>query len=116
MHYQNHDYTQIAALVGVPSLASMRIFNDVCFLFKVLNGIVSCPPLLQQIMLRVPLRWLRNMTNNIFHQEMHTTNYGMYSAIARIVRLGNEYAMLGFTDRSYGVFHHLAKRKILRYE
>lgn len=130
MHYLNHDYTQIASRLVVPSLASLRVFNNMCLLFKVLNGIMSCHSLLQhscsllQQITRIPSRCLRNLANNVFYQETHLTNYGIYFAMSRILRFGkigkfgNEYSMLGFMGQSFDAFCHLklAKTMILRYE
>ena len=37
------------------SLSNRRIVSDLCFLFKIINGLIDCPELLKKISIKVPI-------------------------------------------------------------
>jgi hypothetical protein len=50
----NHNTNEIAKFAGLKSLKTRRLVFDATFLYKILNGEIVCPELLQKIGLKVP--------------------------------------------------------------
>ena len=92
MTFKDHNYYPLLLSLNMLTLKTRRVINDLLFLFKLLNGLISCPELLGLIRLHVPVRLLR--TNLLFHVDIHRTNYGKFKPINRLSRCGNDYGSL----------------------
>lgn len=84
----NHSYADILGLLNLDTLVKRRSCADVIFIFKLINGLIVCPDLLNIIQFNVPTRLLRNQ--HTFHIRYHSTNYGKNSPIDRSLKLVNE--------------------------
>ncbi|KAJ8982416.1 hypothetical protein NQ317_017218 [Molorchus minor] len=73
----NHNYDDLMKILNLPTLERRRIHADIIFIYKLLNGIIVCPDLLEIISFNVPNRLLRHY--NTFHIRHHSTNYGKNS-------------------------------------
>lgn len=85
----NHDYTDILILLNLKTLEERRVHSDIIFIFKLINGFIVCPDLLNIINFNVPTRILRNQ--HTFNIQHHSTNYGRNSPIDRSLRAINDY-------------------------
>jgi len=65
-------------------LVDRRKYADICFLFKLINGVISCPELLQFINFHVPKFHSRSCPT--FEIPFHRASYGTYNPIDRIAR------------------------------
>lgn len=83
----DHNYAEILETLELNPLVKRRLYADVIFIFKLLNGIVVCSDLLNLINFNVPNRILRN--NYIFNLKHHATNYGQNSPIDRTLKIIN---------------------------
>ncbi|XP_046662821.1 uncharacterized protein LOC124355706 [Homalodisca vitripennis] len=70
----------------LPPLAARRKVQDLMFLYKVINGLIDCPELLERVFFRLPSHARELFRFRRFH---HVTNYEMNSAMVRMQRLGN---------------------------
>ena len=77
----------IAANLNLRSLKFRRVVADLCFVYKLLNGLVDCPALLSRIKFKVPARNLRNC--QLFCIDYHRTNYGIHSPLVRTLKALN---------------------------
>ena len=73
----------------LPALENRRKLSDLYFIYKLINGYIDCPHLLGQVSLKVPSRSLRK--NEIFSVNVHRTNYGAHSPLARSLALLNDH-------------------------
>ena len=69
------------------TLSARRNMSDISFLYKLINGIISCPPLLECISFHVPQYNTRSCPT--FHIKTHRTNYGQNNPLNRLLTLGN---------------------------
>lgn len=81
-------YTDLLTNLNMQTLKDRRQTADLIFLFKLIHNQIECPDLLENIYFNVPQRSLRT-NNSTFHISFHSTNYGFYSPLQRISRLGN---------------------------
>ena len=49
MRFDQHDYTLIFNLLNMPSLMSIRQYNDLIYMFKVFNYFIDCTDLLRKV-------------------------------------------------------------------
>jgi len=54
MTIDNHGYTQIRSSLNIPTLASRRELADITIIFKLINGNIDAPGLLNCIPFNVP--------------------------------------------------------------
>ena len=90
MTFKDHNYYPLLFSLNMLTLKTRRVVTDLLFLFKLLNGLISCPELLGHIRLHVPVRLLRS--HLLFHVDIHRTNYGKFKPLNRLSQCGNEYA------------------------
>lgn len=95
----SHD--EIRNLLNLPRLSARRDFIDLTFLYKIVNGLINSPEILNRINLAVSQINLRN--NELFYIEYHRTNYGLNTSLQRLCRLGNSVALF------YPLLRHLFK-------
>lgn len=108
----SHDYSQIAAVLNISSLKSHHEAQDVLFLYKIVNRIITCPPLLESVHLHVPSNYLRSLRSStdpadVFHAYISRSTFGKHSPISRITRIANEIDKKGLTvfGPSYSGFY-----------
>ena len=74
MEFNDHNYKTVSKCTDISSLASFRSYQDVLFMYKLLNFRVDCPALLQSVNIYIiyaPVRSLR--PRNLFApRELHT--------------------------------------------
>ena len=81
---------------------------DICFVFKIVNGLFDSQDLLDLVSLNVPQRHLRG--HLLFRVDHHLTNYGQNSPIVRSVRYLNANAYLDVFGESLLAFRRSALR------
>ncbi|KAG8325866.1 hypothetical protein J6590_056572 [Homalodisca vitripennis] len=74
-------------LLRLHPLVVRREVADVVFLYKILNFVVVCPPLLERIAFRLPSG---TRSRRLFELSHLNRNYLQFSSVPRILRLGNE--------------------------
>lgn len=89
MHSINHPSESISLnsiqdSLKLYPLVNRRKYTDICFLFKLINGVISCPELLQFINFHV-LRF-NSRSYPTFKIPFHRTSYGTYNPTDRIAR------------------------------
>lgn len=104
-------YSDILTFLEMSSLEKRRLYFDLCTLFRVVNGLIVSPALLQLINFKVSTRQTRqNMT---FDVSSHVTNYGFYSPISRICREANRLPpTVDFFNSSFNKFKIDVKKYI----
>jgi len=71
---QRHtSYSPLLTLTNLETLQIRRIRLDLCFTFKLLNGIINCSEILEKFNFLVPN--LRTRYSNTFYAPFHRTNY-----------------------------------------
>lgn len=103
-NYLDVDVREVADHYGLVSLTSRRIALDLFFLFKIVNGLVDCPELLQLIDIHVPHRTRLTQT---FAKHHYSTAYEYHSTVPRLMRLGND-SQLEIFGQSFALFRRLA--------
>ncbi|KAJ8949761.1 hypothetical protein NQ317_017998 [Molorchus minor] len=98
----NHNYDDLMKILNLPTLERRRIHADIIFIYKLLNGIIVCPDLLEIISFNVPNRLLRHY--NTFHIRHHSTNYGKNSPIDRSLKVINDFNINLFGSSLQKVF------------
>lgn len=81
-------YTQIRSFFNIPTLASRRELADISFIFKLINGNIDAPDLLNCIPFVIPA--YKNRSSLLFHKPTHGTNYLKNSPIPRTMALCSE--------------------------
>lgn len=84
---QDEDYTSVMRACCLTPLVDRRAVADQCFLHKLLNGVIDCPPLLQGISLNVPQFFARSPC--LFHVPFAPTNYLRDRPLLRLPRDAN---------------------------
>lgn len=88
-NYYNHDYTTLKAMFNVPLLSQRFLYADLLFMFKVINGVISCSNLLSLFGFYVPPRPSRH--SQLFQIPIIRTDYQGNSVVNRLRRLTNHY-------------------------
>lgn len=86
---EDHNYSNIMKELNLQSLKTRRTINDLCFIYKLLNGSINSPELLELITFNIPKKNFRN--HNLFFIALHSSNYGQHSPIDRTLRIINQY-------------------------
>ena len=58
MDREDHDYCPALASFNLTTLEDRRRVADMIFLYKIINGLISCPDLLSLVMFNDPVRSL----------------------------------------------------------
>ena len=103
---------QTMSYLSLNTLSSRREYYDVCFAFKVLNGIIRCSDCLALFSIHVPTYSTRN--HLLLHVPFCRTTYCLYSPVNRISASVNKHAVnLDFFCCSLNSFKKSANRLIL---
>ncbi|XP_054281284.1 uncharacterized protein LOC128998953 [Macrosteles quadrilineatus] len=103
INYLDVNVHLIAVDHGVLSLTSRRAAFDLLLLFKIINGQVDSPELLELINFYVPVSTRRSRPFSKHHQP---TAYAYHSTVPRLLRLGNA-AQLEFFGPSLPLFRRV---------
>lgn len=88
-HFRNggrrldYSYTSMSRQLSLAPLKLRRHNSDMCFLYKLVNGMVSCGFLSEQLVVHPGSRTRQRV---FFRLGFHATNYAFYSPFARICR------------------------------
>lgn len=80
--YKSDNYDVLAGYFSLQPLAKRRVFADLMFAFKVLNGIIKCSGIGNMFTYHVPSRPLRHVP--VLSVDYHRTNYGFNCPLTRI--------------------------------
>ncbi|XP_046666477.1 uncharacterized protein LOC124358227 [Homalodisca vitripennis] len=72
---------EISSYLNLPSLETRRSIHDVHFLYKLVNGIIDCPDLLQKINFQIPTG---TRSRVLFARTSVTTSYAANSPVIRM--------------------------------
>lgn len=81
-NYSYKNTVEIASFVGLRSLKTRRLVHDVTFMYKILNGGIDCPELLQKVGLKVPS--FNSRFNPPFSIPHSNKNYIINSPMCRL--------------------------------
>lgn len=73
------------------NLSTRREVADIVFIFKIINGFIDSPDLLDKFKISVPLRGNRPLNKNTFALSNCRTNYGRNAPVNRLCRAYNKY-------------------------
>jgi len=88
----------VADYCGIQQLSSRRLFNDVSYVYKLINNHVDCPEPLSKISFKVPTFNSRN--NSLFHIDFHCQNYSYYGPLNRMLMSTNKFVNSDFFNDS----------------
>jgi len=84
--YRTTPVDDVGSLFDLPPLEVRREHTDLLTLFRLVNGILDCPSLLDQIDFTV-CRGTRS--RSIFRRQFHNTYYSYHSGLSRLLRTGS---------------------------
>ena len=87
--YRGSPVDQLSAQHGLQSLHHRRRIADLVFLYKLVNGTLDCPSLLQLVDFAVPRR---TRSLSCFRRKYQPTNYSYNTGLSRLIRYGAEVA------------------------
>lgn len=87
INFDQYHRSDMLHMLGLDTLEVRRVRFDMCFVFKLVNGLTDCPRLLSRIGFNTPRRDLRNFC--LFNIPFHSTKYGQHSPIDRTLRTLN---------------------------
>lgn len=87
----NHDYAEAQQRFNLISLEDRRKLNDLCLLYKISNGVLSVPSLLQQVTFRVPEKKLRS--KELFAIPFRRLNVTQNSPLCRFMSTFNSLSL-----------------------
>ena len=90
MHRFDHDYGPAMHIFNFVSMRQRLLLADLTFLFKILNGHISCPHLLGLISFSILPRLLRSCP--LFQVKSYRTNLHLSDPMSRICLCGNNVA------------------------
>uniref|UniRef100_A0A6P7GJH9 Uncharacterized protein LOC114343445 n=1 Tax=Diabrotica virgifera virgifera TaxID=50390 RepID=A0A6P7GJH9_DIAVI len=90
-YIENHDYTGIEQRLSLAPLSVRRDISGGVFVFKIINGLIDCPSLLDSIRFNVPYPGLRY--NVTFNTAFHRTSYGSNMPLDRYMCFLNGFDM-----------------------
>ena len=76
----------VASFLALPSLESRRRSQDIIFLYKLINGTMDCPELLEKINFRISTG---TRSKSLFAHPTASTSYAANSTLMRLHRQGN---------------------------
>ena len=79
----------VASYVSISTLENRRIYHKLCFIFKLVNGLVDAPDLLSMIYFNIPVRTVRSPY--VFFVPYHRRNYALHSPLNSMILLANQY-------------------------
>ena len=105
------DTDLVASYLSVHTLENRRKYHKLCFLFKLLNGLIEAPILLALVGLNVSIRKVR--TPRLFFIPVHKTNYALHSPLNSVLMIANECNTLEFFGISLNAFKKECRKLLL---
>jgi hypothetical protein len=99
------NYPEIRNMCGLQTLSERRSISDMVFLYKLINGLIDSPQILQMVNLHIPKRTTRNRCT--FSTDLATTNYTFNVPIQRMLREGNRLGDIDIFATSLNYFKKL---------
>lgn len=100
------NFSNVAKQCGLNSLSNRRLFNDVNYIYKLINNKIDCPDPLTKIKLKVPTFNSRN--HSLFHIDCNRQNYSYYSPLNRMCMFCNKFTNLDFFHDPPGLRYSLS--------
>lgn len=94
-------YISRCRLIHLETLSNRRAKSSVLFLYKLINGVIDCPLLLNKIGFNVPIRNLRYF--EAFNVPLHRNNYSCNEPIVRSLREFNSINKIVDLDLSFSI-------------
>lgn len=85
--YRDVPVPEFEEYLGLLPLTSRRVLADLVVVYKIINGVTNCPPLLRLINIRVPSSNTR--AHHLFEIGYMRTNYLLHSPLPRMQRAAN---------------------------
>uniref|UniRef100_A0A0A9YTU1 Putative RNA-directed DNA polymerase from transposon X-element n=1 Tax=Lygus hesperus TaxID=30085 RepID=A0A0A9YTU1_LYGHE len=85
--YENVDFESLQRRCGLTTLERRRCLNDLVLLYKIVNDVMHCPPLLSRIDFLVPR--VASRSPLLFSVPFAATNYDRNRPLARLPRSAN---------------------------
>ena len=89
MDRMDHDYRPALASFKLTTLEDCRRISDMLFLYKIINGLISCPDLLFLVMLNAPVKSLRSRP--LFVARPPKYRYYACDSVNRAMIIANQY-------------------------
>ena len=89
MDRTDHDYRPVLASFNLTTLEDHRHIADMIFLYKIVNGLISCPNLLALVMFNAPVRYLRSRP--LFSSSIPNYRYYAYDPVNRAMSIANQF-------------------------
>jgi hypothetical protein len=100
--YTEVPINEVSFILGLLPLSDRRSLMDSVFLFKIVNGLLDCPTLLDKLEFHIPRQ---SRHQQIFVRSHHSTAYHQHSTIPRLMRTGNNFCShLNFFGCSASIF------------
>lgn len=80
-------YSERCPLIGLELLSARRVKAQRLLIFDIIEGVIDCPALLEQVSLNIPPRRFRN--SNLLAVPYHRTNYGYNNPLDSCIRSFN---------------------------
>ena len=80
--------------IGLKPLTTYRKYNDIVFMYKLINGMIDCPEFLSLIGFKVPVFNSRNILS--FYVPPSTRNYFINSPLCHLPKSCNEIINIDF--------------------
>ena len=92
MTYLDHDYTSIMKRVDIKSLEKSRFKNDLTFLYKLANGQINCPELINKLKFHQPVNPARSVKSvKLFEVDASKLQYSAIQKYCHIINLNKEW-------------------------
>lgn len=109
----SHDYSIMLEKTKLPTLEASRDYQDLLFLYKIINSLVDSTELVGSIGWHVPSRLLRP-TNIVFKNELSTDEFNNRHIISRTTKLANKkLSDIDFNNISLNEIKKLLRSRIL---
>ncbi|KAI4473772.1 hypothetical protein M0802_015947 [Mischocyttarus mexicanus] len=89
MPFNCHNYDSILDFKNWSTLCKRRMASDIIFIWKIVNGFINCPGIINILSLNVPLKNFR--CNELLYIKPHRSNYGYYSSFNKMILNVNFY-------------------------
>ena len=116
MAFNNHNYTDILKLANLPTLESVREYQDILFLYKVNNFLIDAPDLLGLLNWHVPGRSLRH-NYTTFKVETGNNEFMHRGIINRAsAKVNEKLSNIDFNFTRISEFKRVLKDKVFCYQ
>lgn len=115
MRMDEHDYSDVAFLLNIPSLETLRRLTDLTFLFKLITGGIDCQYLSRSIHYRDPAARVQRRVVT-FELSVVRSHFAARSPIFRITNSANNLGFALNVDLTLPVFKSVMAAHVLRFD